>query len=320
MTINPIYTKILTDETLRETIAHGNEEYPFSYYLEDIWQFDFHCIDWHWHPEVEFVFVEKGSATLSAGSNRYVLTPGTGVFINTQVIHRFESTEHVIIPNIVFSPSLLAPEGSLIYQKYIRPVLNSSIDCQIFSTDHLWQKQILDILLSVFALQEAESPCEIQTVQLLFQLWDILCEHLQTTENTPSSTTDAHTQAQLQIMMQYMHTHYQHRILLDDIARTVNLSKSSVLHIFHNYLHMTPVRYLIHYRLKCAAKLLNTTENSISFIAQNTGFDNIGYFCRKFKELYQLTPSEYRRAEKIKLLELSSKAENSMQQQWGIVR
>lgn len=29
--------RITTDETLRETASHGSEEYPFSYYYEDIW-------------------------------------------------------------------------------------------------------------------------------------------------------------------------------------------------------------------------------------------------------------------------------------------
>ena len=43
--LNDGYAKIITDETLRETISHGSEEYPFRYYYEDIWLFDLHCID-----------------------------------------------------------------------------------------------------------------------------------------------------------------------------------------------------------------------------------------------------------------------------------
>lgn len=39
------YSKIVTDEFLRETIPHGSEAYPFRYYPEDIREFDFHCID-----------------------------------------------------------------------------------------------------------------------------------------------------------------------------------------------------------------------------------------------------------------------------------
>lgn len=86
MTVSNGYGKIITDESLRETVHHGSEEYPFQYYLEDIWLFDFHCIDWYWHPEVEFVLIEKGTADFLIGSERYVLDAGTGIFINSQVI------------------------------------------------------------------------------------------------------------------------------------------------------------------------------------------------------------------------------------------
>ena len=34
--------KIITDETLRETIQHGSNRYPFAYYPDNIWKFDFH--------------------------------------------------------------------------------------------------------------------------------------------------------------------------------------------------------------------------------------------------------------------------------------
>ncbi len=39
-------------------------------------------------------------------------------------------------------------------------------------------------------------------------------------------------------------------------------------------------------------------ETSISVITQNICFENTGYFCQKFKKLFLLTPSEYRRHEK----------------------
>ena len=44
-----VYTKIVTDENLMETQSHGSQDYPFRYYYEHLAQFDFNCIDWHWH-------------------------------------------------------------------------------------------------------------------------------------------------------------------------------------------------------------------------------------------------------------------------------
>lgn len=106
--------KITTDETLRETVRHGNSSYPFAYYPEDIWQFDFHRVDWHWHHELEFLFVAKGTAICLVGTNKIELHQGCGLFINSSILHRFEAQGSTFVPNIVFSPTLLAPESSLI--------------------------------------------------------------------------------------------------------------------------------------------------------------------------------------------------------------
>lgn len=39
--------RIITDDTLRETLQHGDSSYPFAYYLENIWQFNIlTCADW----------------------------------------------------------------------------------------------------------------------------------------------------------------------------------------------------------------------------------------------------------------------------------
>ena len=295
MKTNEGYSRIVTDESLRETIPHGSEEYPFRYYLEDIWQFDFHCIDWHWHSEVEFVLIKEGTADFLIGSERYVLEAGTGIFINSKVIHRFEAAGSVIIPNMVFSPSLLAPEDSLIYRKYVQPVLDSAAECQIFSAGDPAQAEILCTLADIFAVQEKENGCEIKTEELLLKLWRLLYENMDITEKTSAPQASARTQAQLQIMLQYIHKNYPNQISLDDIAETVALSKSSVLGIFHKNIHTSPISYLVHYRLKRAAKLLVTTQDSVAAIARDTGFENVGYFCRKFKEVFQVTPGEYRK-------------------------
>lgn len=293
------YNRIETDESLRETIPHGSEEYPFRYYLEDVWDFDFHCIDWHWHPEVEFVLIEKGTMELLVGSERYIVGAGTGIFINSQVIHKFEAAGSVIIPNIVFSPSLLAPQDSLIFQKYIRPVLDSAMECLLFFPDDPGQRECLDTLKTVFATQEEENGCEIKTVELLLKLWRMLYENTDIADKSSAPRASVKAQAQLQIMLQYIHKNYPYPISLDDIAETVSLGKSSVLNIFHKNIHTSPVNYLVHYRLKRAAKLLATTPSSVSTIARDTGFENIGYFCRKFKAVFRMTPGEYRKRNSI---------------------
>ncbi len=286
--------KITTDETLRETVRHGSSSYPFAYYPEDIWQFDFHRVDWHWHHELEFLFVAKGTAICLVGTNKIELHQGCGLFINSSILHRFEAQGSTFVPNIVFSPTLLAPESSLIYEKYISPVINSSIEYQIFNPHTTWQNHVLQLLSQVLALQETDENNELCTIQLLFKIWDIMTKHIDLASSSSDLYRFNHKQARLQTMMQYIHDHYTEEITLETIAASASISKSGALHIFQSGIHISPVAYLIQYRLAQAAEQLCTTQKSVSSIAEETGFASSGYFCRKFRQHYHMSPNEYR--------------------------
>ena len=71
MNINTTYTKIITDEDLMEAVLHGSNSYPFQFYYEDLSVFDFNCIEWHWHTELEFIYIESGTVTLWFGEERF---------------------------------------------------------------------------------------------------------------------------------------------------------------------------------------------------------------------------------------------------------
>lgn len=289
------YSRIAIDDTFRETLQHGDADYPFAYYVEDIWQFDFHCIDWHWHHEFEFLFMEEGSARCYIGSDEIELPQGCGLFVNSGILHRYETTGRTLTPNIVFSPALLAPEQSLLYQKYIYPVIHSAVAWQIFDPKTAWQNEVLECLISVFHLQEEAWQNELETVSLLLRLWDLFFRHLPQQKQPGGSEPKQSRQARLQIMMQYIHSHYREPITLEQIASSVSISKSGALQLFQSGIRTSPVSYLIQYRLSRAAKLLHTTKKPVSEIASETGFSSAEYFCRKFKEHYHMTPNTYRR-------------------------
>ena len=286
---------ITTDDTLRETLRHGNSGYPFAYYPENIWQFDFHRIDWHWHHELEFLSVAEGAALCLVGTDKIELPKGCGLFINSGILHRFEAQSSAFIPNIVFSPTLPAPEKSLIYEKYVYPVIKFSGAYQILDPQTEWQKQILQILTQIFTMQEAGGNNELGTVQLLLQMWDILFCHSDLSSDSPDIHHLSHQQARLQTMMQYIHDHYMEELSLEEIAASASVSKSSALHIFQSGIRISPVAYLIQYRLMQAAEQLSTTKKSVSSIAEETGFTSSGYFCRKFRQHYHMSPNEYRK-------------------------
>lgn len=293
--INQTYNRILADENLMEVIPHGTNRYPFDFFYDDLALFDFNCIEWHWHTELEFVYIESGTVTFWIGEKRFVLSEGNGVFINSKILHRFHSSDGAVIPNFLCMPCFISPEDSLIYSKYIQPIISSSLIFQVFYKEVFWQAEVLENIKRIISVQNQRTVRELATSALMQEIWLNLYEHINIKNTNTDSTSSASSQARLQLMMQYIHQNYRSNISLDNISDYVMLSKSTVLNYFRKYLHTTPINYLITYRLNEAAILLRKTEKKILTISNETGFNNVDYFCKLFKKRYHLTPTEYRK-------------------------
>lgn len=295
MNYNTTYNKILTDENMMETIQHGSKEYPFHFYYDNLELFDFHCIEWHWHTEFEFVYVETGTVYFGISDKQFALSEGQGVFINSKILHRYFSQGNAIVPNFVLMPYFIAAQDSLIYQKYVLPIMASLMDYQIFSQDIPWQAQALSLMREITAAQEKASDVELVNSYLIQKIWHILYQNTDVEHMGKKENYSASSQARLQLMMQYIHQDFAYNISLSDIADQAKVSKSTALNLFQRYLGISPVTYLINYRLQEAAKLLASTEKKVTVISKDTGFDSVDYFCKAFKKYYKLTPTEYRK-------------------------
>lgn len=295
MNYNTTYNKILTDENMMETIQHGSKEYPFHFYYDNLELFDFHCIEWHWHTEFEFVYVETGTVYFGISDKQFALSEGQGVFINSKILHRYFSQGNAIVPNFVLMPYFIAAQDSLIYQKYVLPIMASPMDYQIFSSDIPWQAQALSLMREMMAAQENASDVELVNSYLIQKIWHILYQNTDVEHMGKKENYSASSQARLQLMMQYIHQKFAYNISLSDIADQAKVSKSTALNLFQRYLGISPVTYLINYRLQEAAKLLASTEKKVTVISKDTGFDSVDYFCKAFKKYYKLTPTEYRK-------------------------
>lgn len=234
--------------------------------------------------------------TVCVGESMFSLSEGNGIFINSKILHKFYSSDETVIPNFLCMPSFLAPENSLIYQKYIQPIVSSSLSYLILNDEILWQGEALESMKQIFSAQAREGDGELFTSVLMQKLWLIIYENIDKTCMEEQTDDSGSAQARLQLMMQFLHQNYAKDISLEEIACYANISKSTVLNLFNRFLHITPINYLIGYRLKKAALLIKNTEKKINTISYETGFHNVDYFCRAFKKSYKMTPTEYRKS------------------------
>lgn len=96
--------------------------------------------------------------------------------------------------------------------------------------------------------------------------------------------------------IQYIKTHYDQDITLQQVADHVHLSLGYLSNLFKRELDITFVEYLTQYRIERAKELLLQTRLKSYDIAVKVGFSpEYTYFSKVFKKLTGLGPNEYRR-------------------------
>ena len=93
----------------------------------------------------------------------------------------------------------------------------------------------------------------------------------------------------------YIADHYTRRVSLSDLTSTAGMSESSLTRAFRKLAGLTPIEYVISYRIRQSCRLLQYTDKSITEIAFACGFTDSNYFSRKFHDLMKTTPVGYRR-------------------------
>lgn len=284
-----------TNVDLQEEKEHGVTEFPLEFNIDDTRNYLNQDINWHWHKEFELLYIQKGSITCHINQDTYTLAAGDGMMINSGALHRFTADDHAIITNIIFSPVFLAPSDSLIYQKYVMPLEKSDTACVVFREDGAWQSQILYLLETLFSRLPQPEWNELWIHNQVGRFWSLMMDHLDADRLRERQRADANSSGKvLQIMMQYIQTHYDLPVTLADIAGAGNISKNTALRYFRENIRITPGEYLTQYRVRMACKMLRETSEKISYISGRVGYDNISYFNRIFKKHVGKTPMQYR--------------------------
>lgn len=96
-------------------------------------------------------------------------------------------------------------------------------------------------------------------------------------------------------VVDYIETHIDEDLSLDNIANALNYSKFYIARIFAKQTERTVYNYIKGRRLTLAARKLVETEQPIVEIAYEAHYDSQQAFTLAFKQLYECTPKIYRK-------------------------
>ena len=92
----------------------------------------------------------------------------------------------------------------------------------------------------------------------------------------------------------FIEQNFQNDISVEDIAASCGLNRSYFGKIFHENMGKPPQEFLISYRMTKATELLKLTGLSIADIGNAVGYPNQLHFSRAFKNVYGISPRQWR--------------------------
>lgn len=268
------------DGAEQEQTDHCIGDFPIAIYHRTLQRERNDELMWHWHEEFQLTFVLSGTLELSVEKETYEIRENNGLIINSRKLHHArpltKSSEYLCID---FSPKFVNDD---LYQSSIKVIQdNQHFSCR-FLTLSLQQKAILKEIL-----HDPDSYNFLKIYALLLSCLSQVDTDLGFQEMKEDQT--------IYQLLNFVHHNYQRATTVNEIAQVIPINKNKCTKLFKMYTNLSPMNYVIDYRLIKAKELLLNTEDTISDICFTVGFNNLSYFIVRFKKKYGNSPKQFRK-------------------------
>jgi len=248
---------------------------------------------WHFHPEIELVYVNKGAGKrhignhLSYFNNSQLLLIGSNLphngFTNRLTVHGSETV-------VQFKPEFLG---------------NQFFDIpEMERVQLLFERAKKGILFGVATKKKIGAKIEKLSEKEGFKKILVLLEVLHTLSKAEDYTilnadgfafeTEPQDSAKIDIVYKHINDNFREHISLDDIAEKVSMTVPAFCRYFKKVTGKTFTKLVNEYRVVHATKLLAESQMSITDICYECGFNNFSHFNKLFKEFTGKSASKYR--------------------------
>lgn len=278
---------------LKENKPHGTKSFPYTQY--HIWKaktaFQFPV---HWHKELEIIYIKEGSLTIHISGQSMEAKAGEIYFVNSGELHFMGSEDgSVSYYTLLFPLSFLSFQSEDdLEEELLKPLRNGIRRFPVCLSGLEKRKKIAEILDRLIAYNEKEQQWrkQIGTRMYLLEILDLLWQWDEFLQQVESS------QGALQReMLSYIQQHYTEKITLGHLANQFHMSEKYLSRYFKQHFGLNFKQYLLHLRMMQAKHMLETSACSVLEVALSAGFPSVNYFIRTFKELYGVTPLQYRK-------------------------
>ena len=248
---------------------------------------------WHYHPELELVYVNEGSGKRLVGSHASYYRNGNLILIGSN------------LPHCGFTDTLEKNQKETVVQMLPSFLGDSFFDLpELKNVSKLLQRAKYGIVFHGEAKrkigQKIEHLASLLPLERLIGLLEILKMMEQAKNYTLLNADGFILEAKMEdnqrinLIFNFVQNEFQRPIALDEISDKVHMTKPAFCRYFKKITGKTFVDFVNTYRVTHAAKMLHEQQVSVLDVCFESGFNNFSHFNKKFKVVTGRTPTQYR--------------------------
>ena len=237
------------------------------------------------HSELEIIYVLNKNIELHINSEKILLKTGNIYIINPGIPHSFHSDCNGLICRI------LIPWNRFNSETLHLPLFQSDLSINKNNQD----QEIYFLLnqLLYFYLKQNKSTKDLNLI--CKNIISVLSrEFIINTHDFFGDNDDSDQDMRIREALYYIHTNYDKPLSLTELSDHLHLSASYLSRYFKKNLGFNFKDYLTKIRLWHVADDLENTSGSVLHLAYANGFTNLNIFGKSFRELYGMSPTDYR--------------------------
>lgn len=274
----------MQDLDLYQNIVIGDKEFPAQLLKNHILT-PGTFFDSHWHEHVELHYTLQGEGDIFCNQNKYHVSPGSLLIVNSNELHRGICTRPVLDSLVlIFEMEAFSGEISgrhLLFQSLIQ------------------QDEIIKTLFLTLFKEDKQRDMGYK-ISMKGKIYDLIVylmrRYVSGNLTEQEGIRRKQNLARLNQILNYMEENYMNPVNVEEMAQMVNLSPGRFAHLFKEVIGMSPGAYLNQLRLKKAYNLLTLGTLTSTEAAYAVGFCDYNNFGRQFRRQFQLSPSQVQNA------------------------
>ena len=264
---------------------------------------------YHYHTEVELVWIEKSQGRMSLGDYQGSFDEGDLFLIGSNVPHVFYNTaEHRSIPGASKALVIQFPPDFLGEKTWRTP--------ELIDVGHVIRlaKQGMrfvggersEIISKMKRFLKSSGALRMALLLEILNEWTVEKNREILMPLAGSGSAPWEKDTRFQKILNLLADRLNQRITLPDLSRKIHMTPSSLSRLFKQKMGIALVDYINTQRVTRSCELLAGTDLSVTEIAFEVGFENLSNFNRQFLRRKQCTPKAFRAVFKEKGIKIAS--------------